>query len=65
MKKSEFIEKVLKHPNNTVFVDEAIVERAIEVFEDLGMMPPPVEGKVEVGSCGDGSCFVELWYWED
>jgi hypothetical protein len=40
MKKSDFIKKVLKHDINTVFVDEAIVERTLEIFEDLGMLPP-------------------------
>ena len=40
MKKSDFIEKVLKHDKNTVFVSKAIVERTLEIFEDLGMLPP-------------------------
>lgn len=40
MKRSDFIKKVLKHGKNTVFVDEAIVERTLEIFEDLGMLPP-------------------------
>jgi len=40
MKRSEFIEKVLKHEKNTVFVSKAIVERTLEIFEDLGMLPP-------------------------
>ena len=40
MKRSEFIEKVLKHEKNTVFVGESIVDVALEVFEDLGMLPP-------------------------
>lgn len=40
MKKSDFIKKVLKHDKNTVFVDETIVERTLEIFEDLGMLPP-------------------------
>lgn len=40
MKKIDFIKKVLKHDKNTVFVSEAIVERTLEIFEDLGMLPP-------------------------
>lgn len=40
MKKSEFVKKTLKHKLNTVFGCEGTVERAIDIFEDLGMLPP-------------------------
>ena len=46
MKKSDFIEKVLKHDKNTVFVSKAIVERTLEIFEDLGMLPPYFQGSL-------------------
>lgn len=42
MKKSEFIEKVLKHKLNTIFVHPEQVERAIKIFEELGMAPPKI-----------------------
>jgi hypothetical protein len=40
MTKEEFAEKVLKSPKNTVFVNTDQVLNAIEVFTDLGMLPP-------------------------
>ena len=43
MKRSNFIKKVLKNKNNTVFTTKGQVENAIEVFEKLGMFPPYVQ----------------------
>lgn len=40
MKKSKFIEKVLKDTNNTVFVSKEQVANAIECFQRAGMLPP-------------------------
>lgn len=40
MKKSEFLEKVATHRLNTVFTEYGQIERAIDIFEDLGMLPP-------------------------
>lgn len=42
MKRSTMIKKALNHYLNTVCVNEAQVERMLEVFEKLGMLPPPV-----------------------
>ena len=41
MKRSTLIKKALNHDLNTVCVNEAQVERMLEVFEKLGMLPPP------------------------
>tara|TARA_R110000851_G_scaffold29641_1_gene81424 strand:+ start:2169 stop:2405 length:237 start_codon:yes stop_codon:yes gene_type:complete len=40
MKKSEFIQKVLDHDFNTIFVEKEQVGRALMMFEDLGMLAP-------------------------
>lgn len=48
MKRSDFINKVLKSRNNTVFVTPEQVENAIEVFEKLGMLPPTIKEFVEI-----------------
>lgn len=40
MTKEEFANKVLNHVGNTVFVNVDQVLNAIEVFTDLGMLPP-------------------------
>lgn len=45
MKKTEFIKKVLEHDLNTIFVEPQLVDRAIEIFENLGMSPPEWEVK--------------------
>jgi hypothetical protein len=37
------IKKALNLDLNTVCVNEAQVERMLEVFENLGMLPPPKE----------------------
>lgn len=41
MKRSEFIKKVLKSKANTVFTTKEQVENSLEIFEKLGMLPPP------------------------
>jgi hypothetical protein len=43
MKRSKFITKVLKDFSNTVFTTKEQVEVALELFEKLGMLPPPKE----------------------
>jgi len=40
MKRSTMIKKALNHTSNTVCVNEEQVERMLEVFEKLGMLPP-------------------------
>jgi hypothetical protein len=49
MKKSEFVKKALKHRLNTVFGCEGTVERAIDMFEDLGMLPPERDDESPIG----------------
>lgn len=43
MKRSTMIKKALNHDLNTVCVNEEQVERMLEVFEKLGMLPPPTQ----------------------
>jgi len=64
MTKEEFIQKVLKHKKNTVFVDKHLITRTLEIFEDLGMMPPPLDGVTEVEVDCDGNLSINLWEWE-
>jgi len=40
MKKSDFIQAVLSHEENTVFTGEGTVEAALDLFELLGMVAP-------------------------
>ena len=40
MKRSDFIKKVLKSDENTVFVSEEQVANSLEIFISLGMIPP-------------------------
>lgn len=49
MKRSTMIKKALNHDLNTVCVNEAQVERMLEVFEKLGMFYCPVENLGEFG----------------
>ena len=43
MKRSTLIKKALKHKLNTICVNKEQVERMLEVFEKLGMLPPFVD----------------------
>ena len=43
MKRSTMIKRALNHDLNTVCVNEEQVERMLEVFEKLGMLPPFVD----------------------
>jgi hypothetical protein len=45
MKRSTMIKKALNHNLNTVCVNEEQVERVLEVFEKLGMLPPQKKGE--------------------
>jgi hypothetical protein len=40
MKRSTMIKKALNHTSNTGCLNEEQVERMLEVFEKLGMLPP-------------------------
>ena len=40
MKKSHLIQKILHHDLNTIFVNKEQVERVLEIFEDLELLPP-------------------------
>jgi len=56
MTKNEFAKKVLKSDKNTVFVAEDQVLNAIEVFTELGMLPPETKATIEDFS---NTCFTE------
>jgi hypothetical protein len=43
VKRSTLIKKALKHKLNTICVNKEQVERMLEVFEKLGMLPPFVD----------------------
>ena len=61
MKRSDFIKKALDHDLNSLFVTEEQVERAIELFEDLGMLPPFTGGPESDDLVG---CFALLNEWD-
>ncbi len=52
MKRSTMIKRALNHDLNTVCVNEAQVERMLEVFEKLGMLPPQKKGEF-CWECGE------------
>ena len=52
MKRSTMIKKALNHTLNTVCVNEEQVERMLEVFEKLGMLPPQKKGEF-CWECGE------------
>jgi hypothetical protein len=52
MKRSTMIKKALNHDLNTVCVNEEQVERMLEVFEKLGMLPPQKRGEF-CWECGE------------
>jgi len=52
MKRSTMIKKALNHDLNTVCVNEAQVDRMLEVFEKLGMLPPQKKGAF-CDECGE------------
>lgn len=52
MKRSTLIKKALNHDLNTVCVNEEQVERMLEVFEKLGMLPPQKKGEF-CWECGE------------
>ena len=64
MRKSKFINKVLKSRRNTVFTKKEQVENALKVFEAFGMLPPVVSGLTEVKQKGD-YYYIQPWRWEN
>jgi hypothetical protein len=46
------IKKALNHDSNTVCVNSEQVERMLEVFEKLGMLPPQKKGEF-CWECGE------------
>lgn len=47
MKRSEFINIVLNSHSNTVFTTKEQVEVALDIFENLGMLPPETQATPE------------------
>lgn len=64
MKRSEIIKKALNHELNTVCVNEAQVERMLEIFEKLGMIPPSKEGVIKIQELENGELCIPIWEWE-
>lgn len=52
MKRSTMIKRALNHDLNTVCVNVEQVERMLEVFEKLGMLPPQKKGEF-CWECGE------------
>ena len=65
MKRSTMIKKALNHTLNTVCVNEEQVERMLELFEKLEMLPPKacIEGSVRVGD-GERTIYRNVHEWE-
>lgn len=65
MKRSEIIKKALNHELNTVCVNEEQVERMLEVFEKLGMLPPQTSKPIHHYNQDALQCLTEAYHkWE-
>ena len=65
MKRSTMIKKALNHELNTVCVNEEQVERMLEVFEKLGMLPPQTSKPIHHYNQDALQCLTEAYHkWE-
>jgi hypothetical protein len=65
MKRSEIIKKALNHELNTVCVNEEQVERMLEIFEKLGMLPPQTSKPIHHYNQDALQCLTEAYHkWE-
>jgi hypothetical protein len=65
MKRSTIIKKALNHDLNTVCVNEEQVERMLEVFEKLGMLPPQTSKPIHHYNQDALQCLTEAYHkWE-
>ena len=65
MKRSTMIKKALNHNLNTVCVNEEQVERMLEVFEKLGMLPPQTSKPIHHYNQDALQCLTEAYHkWE-
>jgi hypothetical protein len=65
MKRSTMIKKALNHDLNTVCVNEEQVERMLEVFEKLGMLPPQTSKPIHHYNQDALQCLTEAYHkWE-
>ena len=65
MKRSTMIKKALNHTLNTVCVNEEQVERMLEVFEKLGMLPPQTSKPIHHYNQDALQCLTEAYHkWE-
>ena len=66
MKRSTVIKKALNHTLNTVCVNEEQVERMLEVFEKLGMLPPQTSKPIHHYNQDALQCLTEAYHkWEN
>jgi hypothetical protein len=65
MKRSTIIKKALNHTLSTVCVNEEQVERMLEVFEKLGMLPPQTSKPIHHYNQDALQCLTEAYHkWE-
>lgn len=65
MKRSTMIKKALDHDLNTVCVNVEQVERMLEVFEKLGMLPPQTSKPIHHYYQDALQCLTEAYHkWE-
>jgi len=65
MKRSTMIKKALNHNLNTVCVNVEQVERMLEVFEKLGMLPPQTSKPIHHYNQDALQCLTEAYHrWE-
>jgi hypothetical protein len=65
MKRSTIIKKALNHTLNTVCVNVEQVERMLEVFEKLGMLPPQTSDPIHDYNQDALQCLTKAYHkWE-
>jgi hypothetical protein len=65
MKRSTMIKRALNHDLNTVCVNEEQVERMLELFEKLGMLPPQTSKPIHHYNQDALQCLTEAYHkWE-
>jgi hypothetical protein len=65
MKRSTLIKKALDHDLNTVCVNAEQVERMLEVFEKLGMLPPQTSAPIRDYNQDALQCLTKAYHkWE-
>jgi hypothetical protein len=69
MKRSEMIERLHLIINSRLYQDYQFsteeLSDVLKEIEDVGMLPPAVEGSIKIEEGEDGELFIPIWKWEN